>query len=138
MNTNHIYIDTNILIGAYAGNITDRQALDYLYSLKGKRLFSSSLSVSQLISVFQKHKIKKDIRDIVKQIMHKINILSCTKEDIQAAIEHKDTDIEDNIQYVISGKMRCFYVVTNNKNDFSGYSNIYTLTAKSIRGIKKD
>ena len=56
-NPNHIFVDTNVLIGAYSGDTrfqTDSDCLHYLYSIVGKRLYTSTLSVAQLISVFQK------------------------------------------------------------------------------------
>jgi len=46
-NPNNVFIDTNVLIGAYCENDTDKRCLQYLYSLKGKRLFISSLSFAQ-------------------------------------------------------------------------------------------
>ena len=60
-NPNHIFVDTNVLIGAYSGDSryqTDSDCLHYLYSIVGKRLYISTLSVAQLISVYQKRKTK--------------------------------------------------------------------------------
>ncbi len=57
-NPNHIFVDTNVLIGAYSGDArfqTDSDCLHYLYSIVGKRLYASTLSVAQLISVYQKN-----------------------------------------------------------------------------------
>ena len=54
-NPNHIFIDTNVLIGAYSGDARfqkDSECLHYLCSLIGKRLYISSLSVAQLISFY--------------------------------------------------------------------------------------
>jgi hypothetical protein len=43
-NKNNIFIDTNVLIGAWSGKKSDRNCLDYLFSLTGKRLFISSFT----------------------------------------------------------------------------------------------
>jgi hypothetical protein len=40
-NPNHIFVDTNVLIGAYSGDVrfqTDSDCLHYLYSIVGKKL----------------------------------------------------------------------------------------------------
>lgn len=76
MNKNHIFVDTNILIGAYADKEADKQCLQYLYSLKGKKLFLSALSVSQFVSVMQKKFDNARIREWVKYILLKFNIVS--------------------------------------------------------------
>ena len=49
LNPNHIFVDTNVLIGAYSGDARfqkDADCLHYLYSTKGKRLYISTLSVA--------------------------------------------------------------------------------------------
>ena len=45
LNENHIFVDTNVLNGFYLNRTADVECLRYLYSLKGKRLFISSLSI---------------------------------------------------------------------------------------------
>ena len=60
-NPNHVFVDTNVLVGAYSGDARyqkDIDCLHYLYSLTGKRLYISALSVAQLISVYQKRRIE--------------------------------------------------------------------------------
>ena len=40
-NPNHVFVDTNVLIGAYSGDAryqTDSDCLHYLYSIVGKKL----------------------------------------------------------------------------------------------------
>ena len=68
VNPNHIFVDTNVLIGGYSGDPRfqkDTACLHYLYSLTGKKLYISTLSVAQLISTFQKKKSNDEIRRIV-------------------------------------------------------------------------
>ena len=78
-NPNHIFVDTNVLIGAYSGDArfqTDSDCLHYLYSIVGKRLYASTLSVAQLISVYQKKKTNDEIRSIVRELQHRFTIVS--------------------------------------------------------------
>lgn len=44
MNGNHIFVDTNVLIGWWVGNKEDVNCIKYLFSLRGKRLYTSALS----------------------------------------------------------------------------------------------
>jgi len=70
-NSNHIFVDTNVLVGGYSGNARfqkDADCLHYLYSLTGKRLYISTLSVAQLISTFQKKRTNEEITDIVRDL----------------------------------------------------------------------
>ena len=79
-NPNHIFVDTrsnsvrlqgkNVLVGGYSGDARfqkDADCLHYLYSLTGKRLYISTLSVAQLISMFQ----KKRKNDEIVRILHR-------------------------------------------------------------------
>ena len=89
-NPNHIFIDTNVLIGAYSGDARfqkDYECLHYLCSLIGKRLYISSLSVAQLISFYQKKKTNQDIINIVHNLQHRFNIIDFTNKDIDCAFQ---------------------------------------------------
>ncbi len=136
MNRNHIFIDTNILIGACVGKQDDMLCLRYLYSLTGKKLYVSSLSISQFVSVMQKKMDNDVIRDKVKYWLKKFNIISFQKEDIEKSLMFENTDIEDNIQYVIGCKLNCYYFITNNKKDYK-FLNIESLKPKEVRLIKR-
>ncbi len=135
-NPNNIFVDTNVLIGAYCGREDDTLCLRYLYALKGKRLFVSSLSIAQLVSVFQKTKGNAEIKRTVRSISAKFDILSFTAQDIELSLRQTRGDMEDNIQYVISQKMKCFYFVTNNYKDYSGFQDIHILLPRKVRFIR--
>ena len=62
--------------------------------------------------------------------------LGCTN--IEFIRYHKKLrDMEDNIQYVISGKAKCFYIVTNNKKDYDKLTNINVVVPSKIRRINQ-
>ncbi len=147
-NSNNIFVDTNILIGYYTNQKQDVEALNYLYSLKGKKLFVSSLSILQLVAFFQNKKLtskiannlkiksRKDLIEAIKLIQHRFHVLSCSNEDITEAIRLETPDVEDNVQYVIGGKMKCFYYITNNIKDYQ-FININAISPTNIRLIRK-
>ena len=106
-NPNHIFVDTNVLVGGYSGDAKfqkDDDCLHYLFSLTGKRLYISSLSVTQLISVYQKKKSNEEITAVVRDLQHRFNIIDFTAKDIDAALKETGADIEDNVQFVLAKK----------------------------------
>lgn len=51
MDSNRIFVDTNVLVGAWLGQPDDERCLKYLFALKGKRLYVSTF-ICNPISVF--------------------------------------------------------------------------------------
>ena len=137
MNGNHIFVDTNVLIGWWVGNKEDVNCIKYLFSLRGKRLYTSALSIAQFVSVLQKTESNADIRKAVNSLLAKFNIISFAEKDIVESLEVANLDMEDNIQYIISSKARCFYFVTNNKKDYDKLSNINVVIPAKIRQINQ-
>ena len=106
VNPNHIFVDTrstygrlqgkNVLIGGYSGDPRfqkDAACLHYLYSLNGKKLYISTLSVAQLISVYQKKKTNDEIRRIVRELRHRFNVIDFTARDIDEALNETGADV---------------------------------------------
>ena len=137
-NPNHIFVDTNVLVGGYSGDVKfqkDDECLRYLFSLTGKRLYISSLSVAQLISVYQKKKSNEEITQVVRDLQHRFNIIDFTAKDIDAALKETGVDIEDNVQFVLAKKQKCYIVVTNNYKDYRFLQGIEVLRPAKIRKI---
>jgi len=136
LNHNHIFVDTNVLNGFYLNRTADVECFKYLFSLKGKRLFISSLSIGQFISFFHKKYTNDKIKDIIRYLFTKFTVIDFNEQDIQKSLEQNYSDIEDTIQYVIGTKMKCFYFVTNDKH-FSAFWNIKALKSSEVRSIER-
>jgi len=139
-NPNHIFVDTNVIIGAYCGDgkhQVDEDCLHYLFSLNGKRLFISALSVAQLISIFQKKRTNEEIVNIVRQLQHRFTIAGFTGSDIDEAMKETGVDIEDNMQYVIAKKQKCRILVTNNIKDYRLLMGVEAIKPSKIRIISR-
>ena len=135
-NPNHIFVDTNVLVGGYSGDVRfqkDDDYLRYLFSLTSKRLYISSLSVAQLISVYQKKKSNAEITAVVRDLQHRFNIIDFTAKDIDAALKERGSDIEDNVQFVLAKKQKCYIVVTNNYKDYRFLQGIEVLRPVKVR-----
>ena len=140
VNPNHIFVDTNVIIGAYSVDARfqkDAACLHYLISLVGKCLFISSLSVAQLISVYQKKKTNEEIKTTVRELQHRFNIIDFTAKDIDAALKETGADIEDNVQYVLAMKQKCRIIITNNVKDYRLFMSIEATSPEKVRIIAK-
>ena len=138
INPNHIFVDTNILVGGYSGDARfqkDADCLRYLYSLTGKKLYISSLGVAQLISVYQKKKSNKEITHVVRDLQHRFNIIDFTNRDIDTALVETGADIEDNVQYVLARKQKCSIIITNNLKDYRLFFNVRVIKPERVRTI---
>ena len=137
-NPNHIFVDTNVLVGGYSGDARfqkDSDCLHYLYSLTGKRLYISTLSVAQLISMFQKKMKNDEIVRIVRDLQHRFTVIDFTNRDIEAALVENGGDIEDNVQYVLARKQKCSIIVTNNFKDYCLFFNVRVIKPERVRSI---
>ena len=131
-------MDTNVLIGAYSGDARfqkDSECLHYLSVLVGKQIYISSLSVAQLIAVYQKKKTNQEIVRIVRELQHRFKVIDFTSKDIDAALTETGADIEDNIQYVLARKQKCSIIITNNFKDYRLLQNIRAVRPERVRAI---
>ena len=136
MNTSkiiRIYVDTNVLINFCTRQRNDVKALRYVFSKRRKEvLFTSSLAVVQTISKLQstgksdKRKAFSRETTIKKldEILPKFTILDLSFSDIKTSFIHLNSDIEDNVHYVLSQKMKCNAILTNNIKDFTFFKDI--------------
>ena len=136
LNENNIFVDTNVLNGYYLNIAADVECLRYLYSLKGKRLFISSLSIGQFVAFFEKRLTNDKIKEIIRYLFTKFTIVEFGEKDIQKSLLFPYSDMEDTIQYVVGTKMKCYYFITNDKQ-FSAFRNIEALKSYEIRNIDR-
>ena len=128
-----VYVDTNVLINYCTGQKKDIEAIRHLSSKRSKRLlFTSSLAVVQTISKLQSKgkggrqafSREKTIKKL-GEILPKFTVLNLTYPDIEDGFKLLNSnDIEDCVHYVISQKMKCGAIVTNNKKDFTKFQDI--------------
>ena len=137
---NHIFVDTNVLVGGCSGNARfqkDADCLHYLYSLTGKRLYISTLSVAQLISTYQKKHTNEEITAIVRDLQHRFTVIDFTGKDINNALVETGADIEDNVQYVLARKQKCRVVITNNYKDYRTMPGIQVFRPSEVRRLPR-
>ena len=133
----NIFVDANVLIGAFRGIKADMTAMDYLQRLPQVKLYTSSLAVAQMIATCQKKGDSERRQKLIaatRNILSHFSIISCTGKDIEKSIEMDQPDIEDNLQYIMGDRMRCTHYITNNKRDFL-FANATIIPSAKIRLI---
>ena len=131
-----IYVDTNVLINYCTEQSNDVKALQYVFSKRRKEvLFTSFLAVVQTITKLQSknkpYKRKAYSREMtikkLNEILPRFTVLDLSFSDIQAGFNHLNSDIEDNVHYVLSQKMKCNAVLTNNIKNFAFFKDVETI-----------
>ena len=82
-----------------------------------------------------KKKSNEEITSVVRELQHRFSIIDFTARDIDAALVETGADIEDNVQFVLAKKQRCYIVVTNNYKDYRFLPGIAVLRPEKIRKI---
>lgn len=136
-----IFIDTNVLVGCYRGQKNDVFAMDYLFRLKDYELYTSVLAIAQTISFCQGRKMSKQPKDeiirFVRSVTRKVKLIGFADKDVEQAFALPMNDLEDNIQYILGSKLKCYYYVTNNVKDFN-FNSVSTILPKNVRTIGND
>ena len=133
-----IYVDTNVLVNYCTGQINDVNSLKYIFSKRRKEnLFTSSLAVVQTISKLQtgskQHKRKGYSRattiEKLNEVLPKFTVLNLSLSDIQESFNHLNRDIEDSVHFVLSQKMKCDAILTNNRKDFVFFKDLIIINS---------
>ena len=132
--TIRLYIDTNVLVNYCTCQKNDVDALNYIFSKRRKEvLFTSSLALAQTAATLQsgrktRKKFSKDeVYHYFDKFLRKISVIEVSGNDILSAKSANGNDVEDNIHYILSKKVKCDAIVTNNIKDFSSFDNIMTI-----------
>ena len=120
-----IYIDSNVLIHYCTKVASIVEALNYVFLQRKKdKLFTSSLAIAKTIATLQSNRgdrkaySKEKTLELIKPLIDKLTVLDLTCSDIKKAMNIDNKDVEDNIHYVLSKKMKCDAILTRNTKDF--------------------
>ena len=131
-----IYVDTNVLINYCTRQTNDVKALQYVFSRRRKEvLFTSSLAVVQTISKLQsagksgtrKAYSRETTIKRLEEILPKFTILDLSFSDIKISFSLLNRDVEDNVHYVLSQKMKCNAILTNDIKDFTFFKDVVVM-----------
>ena len=135
-----IYIDANVLINYCTKQPSDYAELKRLFSARsGAKLVTSNLAIVQTIAKLQtKTKSREqlgadEIKRHIKYFYAHCNIYEVKNNDIKDAMDYPEAkDLEDNIHFIVSQRLGCDMILTNNKKDFTRFNVI----VRSPRKVK--
>jgi len=141
-----IYVDTNVLVDYYTGQDDAVSCLKYLFATSRKEnLFTSSLALVQTASQLQKKNTQRNRKAVPRDktieylefIFNKFTIIDLTQKDIVAGLLLKNNDIEDNVHYIVSKKLKCNRIITRNTKDYALFYDVEALSPDNIKLMKK-
>jgi predicted nucleic acid-binding protein len=140
-----IYVDTNVLVNYFTQQVDDVRCLDYLFTKVRKEiLFTSSLAVVQAVSILQTKKknrvafTREKAVESIEKIFTKFSIIDLYGNDVkEGGQRHENKDVEDNVHYVLSQKLKCDIIITNNTSDYRYFADIITVAPKETRKIRR-
>jgi len=114
-----IYIDTNIYLNAIENRDNDisKNVLIFLEA-RNVKIFFNDLSIINIHYITRKTIDKKIIKNELKKILSKHNLVSIDKNIIQNSFDSNFKDFEDAIQYFCAKKINADLIITNNTKDF--------------------
>ncbi|MBP5456726.1 MAG: hypothetical protein J6Y37_09515 [Paludibacteraceae bacterium] len=99
--------------------------MDYIFKKRRKEvLFTSSLAVAQTITRLQtttsrrKAYTSEEVVPMLKKLLNKFTLVNLTADDVFDGLDENCKDLEDNIHFILSPKVRCECILTNNEKDF--------------------
>lgn len=141
---NHIYIDANVLINYCTKQPSDYSELKRLFSVQSNsQLFTSNLAIVQTIAKLQTAGRNRppmtadEIKKNIKYFYAHCKVYEVKNKDIKDAMDYPETkDLEDNIHYIVSRRLGCDTILTNNKKDFAHF-NISIRTPRKVKSRGK-
>ncbi|MFK5975141.1 MAG: PIN domain-containing protein [Sulfurovum sp.] len=124
-----IYIDTNI----YLNSILNRdekisqKVLSFLSEVDVE-LYLNDLSIINIHYIIRKHFDREYIKNELKTIQNKQNLVSIDKEIIEDALDSAFKDFEDGVQYYCAKRVNAELIITDNIKDYK-HSDIRVISA---------
>ncbi|MBN2896482.1 MAG: PIN domain-containing protein [Campylobacterales bacterium] len=114
-----IFIDTNIFLDL----ILKREAFDkalVLFNAVEKKRFDAVISDITILNIdYVAKKQVKNIKDFLTLVNDNFQVVGSTNEQIAKALSLKNSDLEDNLQYILAKEHHCEAIVTNDKTFYA-------------------
>ena len=125
-----VFLDTNILIDT----IEERRFSDSSKAVVSKgnegnfSLFASLLSFVNIAYIRRKHPVDEIYTDL-SNLRRVLNVVPINDVQLDAALNNRIKDFEDNIQFQCAKAAGCDVIVTNNVKDFDGLKGIDVMSS---------
>ncbi len=113
-----IFIDTNIFLDLILKRDSCRDSIAILNAIERGIYEGVILDITILNIDYIAKKQVKDIRDFLNLINTTFTVLGASNSSIEEALSITNSDLEDNLQYIIAKDSKCDVIVTNDKKFF--------------------
>lgn len=128
-----IFVDTNIFLDLVLKRESFHDALLIFNAIEKKLFLGIILDITILNIDYIAKKQVKNIKEFIKLINANFSIVSVSNEIISKALDIKNNDLEDTLQYLSAKNLKSDCIVTNDKSFYK--SDIQTLSSSEF--IKK-
>lgn len=111
-----IFIDTNIFLDLILKRDSYKEALWILNSIERKLFDGVILDITILNIDYIAKKQTKNIRAFLESINDLFFITGANNKNMKKALILDNTDLEDNLQYVVAKESKCSIIISNDKN----------------------
>lgn len=131
-----IFLDTNVLLDW----VLDREGADDVGRLFERadapddkvRLYASFLSMANIAYIIRKESNEVIMRTM-KTLMHYVNVLDMTQNQLRRLESCKSPDMEDRMQILCAESSFISLILTRNVSHFKTYTDIPVMTPKSLK-----
>ena len=110
-----IFIDTNIFLDLILKRKYYKEAMLIFNGIEQNRFTGYIADITILNIDYIAKKQVQDIREFLNVVNKTFVISGATNSMIKKALEIKNNDLEDNIQYLIAKEQNCKLIITNDK-----------------------
>jgi len=110
-----IFIDTNIFLDLILKREKYQEALNIFNAIEEQKFEAVILDITILNIDYIAKNQTKDLREFLVIINQLFKITGGSNLSIQKALEIKNNDLEDNLQYICAMESKCKIIITNDK-----------------------
>ncbi len=119
-----LFLDTNIFLDLILKRENYKEAL-YILNAIAEGLFKGVILDITLFNIdYIAKKQVKDIREFLETVNGIFKIVGADNDHITKALELKNRDLEDNLQYILAKENGCKIIITNDKDFIKNDLNI--------------
>jgi predicted nucleic acid-binding protein len=123
-----VFIDTNIFLDLILKREKFHDAL-LIFNAVEKNLFSGViLDITVLNIDYIAKKQVKDIKEFIQLININFSVVGVSNDMISKALEIKNSDFEDTLQYLSAKNQKCDCIVTNDKSFYKADIDTFSST----------
>lgn len=135
-----VLIDTNVILDSILQRKPFQRDSEGVLKLCERGLLEGYITANTVTDLFYfaQKRLNNDGYSIVLPLLHFLNIINVSKEDINKALDIHSDDFEDCLQFICSKNVDCDYIITRNIKDFVGFSTKSFRPREFLRYFRKD